>query len=138
MKGKSHAYCSRACLGTAKKHGDVLYCHFCDTSFYRRAAEQDLGVKINQFCSNECYNEWRALKRKSTTYIKSGSKHLHRIVAENYLGRPLTSDEVVHHIDLNKHNNEPSNLAVLPSQAYHMSVHQGKVSNADLRRFSLK
>ena len=46
--------------------------------------------------------------------------------------------EVVHHMDENKHNNHPSNLAVLPSQAFHAKVHFGEVSHAELRRLCLE
>lgn len=53
------------------------------------------------------------------------------------LGRSLTAEEVVHHIDLNKHNNEPSNLAVLPDQAMHARIHFGKVDDAIIQGFSL-
>lgn len=37
----------------------------------------------------------------------------HRIVMENHLGRLLTQDEIVHHIDGNKHNNEITNLQLM-------------------------
>jgi hypothetical protein len=37
---------------------------------------------------------------------------LHRLVAENSIGRRLLETEVVHHIDGNPKNNSPSNLLV--------------------------
>jgi hypothetical protein len=135
--GIDKPYCSRACVGLSKRHGSVLYCHMCDTPFYRHFAEQDVGTKQRQFCSRTCYMDWRALNRKSSTYPKNGARHIHRQIAEQYLGRALLPSEVVHHIDLDKHNYGPSNLAVLPSQAYHAKVHRGKVSDADVQRFSL-
>ena len=46
----------------------------------------------------------------------------HRIVMEKYLGRPLTDDEKVHHIDGNKQNNDTSNLIVV-TQSEHMAIH---------------
>ena len=47
----------------------------------------------------------------------------HRIIAELVLGRALTKDEVVHHIDHNPMNNSPENLAILKSNAEHRKAH---------------
>jgi hypothetical protein len=54
-------------------------------------------------------------------FIKE-SMPMHRYVAEKALGRSLKNGEVVHHIDFNKLNNEPTNL-VICNQTYHMLVH---------------
>lgn len=56
------------------------------------------------------------------TYTKTYGKHTHRLVAEEMLGRPLEKGEVVHHIDGNKRNNDPSNLMVM-SQSDHCRLH---------------
>jgi hypothetical protein len=37
----------------------------------------------------------------------------HILVAEKFLGRPLTSDEVVHHLDFDRSNNKKENILVL-------------------------
>jgi hypothetical protein len=47
----------------------------------------------------------------------------HVMIAEKALGRKLIKGEVIHHIDEDKLNNDPSNLFLCPSQAYHMFVH---------------
>ena len=47
---------------------------------------------------------------------------MHRVVMENELGRLLDRDEIVHHIDGDKKNNELSNLQVM-SSAKHSSYH---------------
>ena len=44
---------------------------------------------------------------------------VHRLVAEHALGRALATREVVHHLDGNRDNNHPANLAVLSSQRVH-------------------
>lgn len=37
----------------------------------------------------------------------------HRLIMEKILGRPLGSDEVTHHKDFHKPNNDPSNLQLM-------------------------
>lgn len=129
-----HYYCSKKCVGASKRHGSVLFCALCDSEFYRRFGEQDANL---QFCSKPCYFAWRVLNRSPDTYPKDGAIHRHRIVAESVLGRKLKPKEVVHHIDLNKGNCKPDNLAVFPNQSYHMRCHHGKMPASELRRFSL-
>lgn len=45
----------------------------------------------------------------------------HRLVAEKKLGRLLESNEVVHHIDGNKENNDPSNLVVFTREKHNLT-----------------
>jgi hypothetical protein len=59
---------------------------------------------------------------KPSTYKKVMGRHEHKWVAELKLGRALQKGEVVHHIDGNKHNNSPENLAVM-TQAEHCKLH---------------
>lgn len=49
---------------------------------------------------------------------KDGYVLLHRVIVENYIGRLLKSNEVVHHKDGNKHNNSIDNLEVMDSKAH--------------------
>lgn len=41
--------------------------------------------------------------------------YLHRIIAEQSIGRKLRVGEIVHHLDENKTNNSPENLVVCSS-----------------------
>lgn len=108
------------CVAAAKKNGSELECVECGSKFYRRFGEQDLGERVNQFCCRECYFKNRD---HGKSYKKVGARHLHRIVAEEKIGRSLKKKEVVHHKDDNKRNNNPSNLRVFPSQSAHARFH---------------
>lgn len=50
-------------------------------------------------------------------------RDIHRIIAEEYLGRELEPGEVVHHIDGNINNNHHSNLLVM-SRSAHTRLHR--------------
>lgn len=56
------------------------------------------------------------------TYVKEYGRHQHRVVMERILGRKLNDDEIVHHIDENKKNNNPKNLQVM-TQSQHARLH---------------
>ena len=59
----------------------------------------------------------------------------HRLVMERALGRPLTKDEVVHHIDMNKLNNDVSNLILLSNLEHsilHARLRNSHVDKSDL------
>lgn len=47
----------------------------------------------------------------------------HRVVAESMIGRQLGRDEVVHHIDHDRSNNDPSNLVVM-TLSEHTRLHR--------------
>lgn len=66
---------------------------------------------------------------KPDTYRKLHGKHIHRVIAEQMIGRPLAKGEIVHHIDGNKHNNDPSNLQVM-TQSEHMKLHLAEMMQA--------
>lgn len=70
-------------------------------------------------------------RKRKTKYLKTGNRHTHRRVAERVIGRPLTSDEIVHHIDEDSHNNDPANLAIGISRRYHQHIHAWLRRNGD-------
>ena len=49
---------------------------------------------------------------------------LHLVIAERALGKPLPAGAIVHHMDEDSRNNEPTNLVICPDQAYHMLLHR--------------
>ena len=53
----------------------------------------------------------------------NGNIYVHILAAESKLGRYLRAGEVVHHVDFNKRNNDPSNLMVFASSADHSFYH---------------
>lgn len=56
---------------------------------------------------------------------------LHRVIAENKIGRLLEDDEDVHHVNEDKSDNNPENLEVL-KKADHARRHIKKVDNIEV------
>ncbi len=66
----------------------------------------------------------RLEKGEGKAYRKTFSRHTHRVIAEQKLGRPLAKGEVVHHKDGNILNNHPDNIEILTSQSEHAKIHR--------------
>lgn len=114
-------------------------CPQCGVDFYPRIRKQD-GLIIQKFCGHSCAmrsinpslvatprtEKQKSCQRKTGkpnhSYLKVDSRHEHRTVAENKLGRKLLTGEIVHHKDGDKWNNSPDNLEVV-TQAEHMRLH---------------
>lgn len=63
-------------------------------------------------------------KTKYKTITVDGKECLeHRVVMEKHLGRKLIGDELVHHKDRNKRNNDISNLVLCKNDAEHRQLH---------------
>lgn len=89
----------------------------------KKAAE--LGLKKNAFAKYSYIDAdgYIVIRRNR----KESAKRLHRILMEESLGRKLAPDEVVHHIDRNKLNNELLNLVVM-TRAEHINEHRHDIS----------
>ena len=107
-----------------------LICKECGGAF----EVQPYRALTAKYCSFICGNKakakisaaingpkWRG-GGEGKTYIKLNGRHMHRVVAEKTLGRPLRRGEIVHHLDGNKRNNAPDNLHVI-SQPDHIRLH---------------
>lgn len=63
----------------------------------------------------------------------------HRLVMEQFLGRYLTKDEVVHHKDHNGLNNDISNLELFDSNKEHMiTIHRNMMERNEKGQFVKK
>lgn len=133
----SKMYCSSKCSNVAKEKKTKLVCLMCGKEFERVSCH----VGEYNFCSKECVNQWNKENRRGENssrwqggihyqngYIfkkekDGGYRGEHRILMEEKLGRKLTPNEVVHHIDGNKTNNDIDNLAVM-TRAEHAILHR--------------
>lgn len=100
----ANGYCGKH-YARWKRYGDHNY---VTPESVRRENSRNAQVESKQASAN--------------TYKKLYGVHEHRAIAEKILNRPLLTSEHVHHIDGNKHNNDPSNLCVM-SRSNHLRLH---------------
>jgi len=67
----------------------------------------------------------------SNGYIRfvDSNKLVHRWIMEKNIGRKLRKEEVVHHIDGNKKNNNIKNLRLFANQKEHHNYHENHLKN---------
>ena len=101
---------------------------YSDTSI-RRFAKRN-GLKItNKFHVGfvTTHNGYKMVRKPNHPNCDSkGYVREHRLVAEQKIGRYLNADEIVHHIDHDKFNNDPENLEVMTLAEHTRLHHKGK------------
>lgn len=110
---------------TSKSTGYYSSCNDCYRKKYGQIKRTNLGY-------------WRDIPIfKSGKYLCVNGKRIHIIVAEEKLGRKLFKDEVIHHLDGNKYNNDPQNIEVL-NRIEHLRFHSNlrikKISEQDKKK----
>lgn len=146
-------FCSTACHNLAQKRSRVrLVCPVCGEDFSLGKANAS-GRGPSPTCSRACdtlrrttngvgrLHNGRPAVRDASGYIRvwqpdhpaafrNGWVLEHRIVMEQQLGRRLTTSEHVHHVNGQKWDNRPENLAVLGHSEH--SRLTGQERNAEL------
>ena len=81
-----------------------------------RTLEQRFAMRVRRMNAKDRQG------KEAHTYNKQLGEVEHRKIMRLKLGRPLESDEVVHHVDGNPLNNKPSNLQVM-TRSEHTRLH---------------
>lgn len=109
------------------KWGKTLQCTSCPSTFYIN--HRNVSQRVTSLCS-QCFRQYAiariieqnkasaegfTVSQKGYKYVTDFSqkhkyKFEHRKIMEEHVQRPLTKEEVVHHIDGDKSNNNISNL----------------------------
>jgi len=99
-------------------------------------------AKFNTGKKNPMWKGGRTIASNGYVLIRVGKNHHlsdirgyayeHRLVAEDKIGRLLKPGEQIHHKDGNKKNNNPENLQIMPSPAWHRVHHRTKDSRLKL------
>jgi hypothetical protein len=130
-------FCSKECSSKAKIKGEIKCkvdgCNnttkkgakgYCGMHYMRvkRYGDVNYITSEKQARINSRNAQPTLGKCKITTYKKCLGRHHHRRVMERKTGRKLNSNEIVHHIDGNVHNNDIENLELM-TRAEHASIH---------------
>ena len=128
IKGKKHHFCCRQCLSdySSKQKNPDGYSNLKDyTNIGNHFTEINKTRNPNKMTPEvrKKLREAHLGKGECKGYSKIYGKLAHRVIAARLIGRELKPEEVVHHRDGNKYNNDPNNLTVFPDQASHSKFH---------------
>ena len=131
----SRFYCTRECAWADKAKKVVVTCDWCAQSFEKKSS--DVGRSNHNLCDRGCYQDFINFTPAGTKNQSVTGRVIYRILAELKIGRALTDDEEVHHIDGNHCNNALDNLAIM-SKPEHMAFHVTEKRRAENGRFTDK
>ena len=131
----SSKFCSKECRYS--QTGECRKCVVCNDEFY--VINSRLKKGGGKFCSIKCRGKGQSERIKGEgnpfwrggqfmadgyIYIRHDGKYIgeHRLVMEQYLGRPLNSNEHVHHCNGNEADNCIENLEIY-SASEHFNKH---------------
>lgn len=130
--GKVIRYCSKKCMGIGFRSGATKKCEWCGKDYYISNARAD----TRRFCSRKCVANYRASIADHKPYIENGyviehhrgynakgNAKQHRLIVEEYLGRKLKANEIVHHVNGIKTDNRIENLQVM-TRGEHSRLHR--------------
>lgn len=123
-------YCSRNCYHKATRKTYHVICKYCG-----REREVTPKEKDRQFCNLVCAHAYKREQPRTPTKNRQGyemvwftdgsGEKYHRFLMEQQLGRKLKSDEIVHHKDGDRSNNDLDNLEIM-SWGEHSALHRRK------------
>ena len=128
-------YCTRECAWADKVKKVVVTCDWCAQSFEKKRS--DVVRSNHNLCDRGCYQDFINFTQAGATNQSLAGKVIYRTLAELKIGRALTDDEEVHHIDGNHCNNALDNLAIM-SRSEHVAFHAAEKRRDENGRFTDK
>jgi hypothetical protein len=146
-KSKKNIFCSFGCSSVGKRYVQarfakkiIVNCDFCTNSLEKWPCFIKKNINKKHYCNSLCRK--LAMQKGETTYgfkettgsplnpyrrcTKNGKfVYEHRWIMEQKIGRKLTRNEHVHHINGNPKDNRIENLEIL-SKSDHAKTHFGK------------
>ena len=119
-KRNQNYFCSTECASDYKTKKLIVCCEWCGKEFQKKRS--DIRRTSHNFCTHDCYLDYINMAADvGADQIVAGEK-LYRYIAGVAIGRKLTPNDEVHHIDGDHRNNSPENLMVV-SSSEHSRIH---------------
>ena len=152
--GSKGIYCSIPCHNVGQTKRENRICEMCGMSFEIKPSQHN-----RRYCSQDCHGRanWQRVQKRShngkpvlltpSGYVKVWEPSYpprrrwvleHRLVMEGLVGRSLQSDEHVHHLNRDRMDNRPENLALVGSREHSIITAQLARERAERDREELE
>jgi len=115
-------YCSKTCQNVSQVRGQEFPCEICLKTVWRTQRDFKHSLSKKFFCSKSCQTKWRNIHFSGPLSLgwKTGIYAYRKILLRQDIAVLCvlcgTKDKrilAVHHVDKNRHNNDPGNLSWL-------------------------
>lgn len=130
-----HYFCCKEFAYEFKIKKQFVKCDWCGKPIYKKRS--DIERSTHNFCNRGCYLDFVNFEKAGAYNQIVAGKCLYRSLVEIRIGRTLSSDEQVHHIDGNHRNHRPENLVVV-TRSEHSKIHAPMKERDKLGRFIKK
>ena len=138
LKKGQAKYCSQKCMRLGSRTGEVVKCHSCGKEVYKTKKALRISKSKTYFCTKSCQTKWRNsvfIGPKHANWKDGRYSYRSAMLRYNFpkVCKLCKTHDIrilaVHHIDRNRRNSSPLNLAWLCHNCHFLVHHDRNIAS---------